>query len=92
MTKFLTEFEYSSFHVSILFIDNKSEIEVSKNPEHHRHMKHLDLWHYWLKNVVQESLITPAYVSSYQNVADLFIKPVQSQVIKFSVPKLGLTP
>ena len=38
MTKFLTEFEYSSFYVSTLFIDNKSEIEVSKNPEHHRHI------------------------------------------------------
>jgi len=43
MTIVLTEFEYSSFHVSTLFIDNKSEIEVSKNPEHHGHMKHLDL-------------------------------------------------
>ena len=39
----LTEFGYFSFHASIFFIDNKFGIEVSKNLEHHKCMKHLDL-------------------------------------------------
>jgi len=55
-------------------------------------MKHLDLWHYWLKDAVQDSLITPVYVPLCENVADLFTKAVQPQVIEFSVPKLGLIP
>ena len=29
-------------------IDNQSAIRVSKNPEHHGRMKHLDLHFYWL--------------------------------------------
>jgi len=92
MRNTLTEFRYSPSHVSILFINNKSGIEISKNPEHHGCMKHLDLWHYWLKDAVQGSLITSVYALSCQNVVDLFTKAVQPQVIKFAVPKLGLTP
>jgi len=39
----LTEFSYLPSYLSTLFIDNKSGIDMSKNPEHHRQMKHLDL-------------------------------------------------
>ena len=51
-----------------------------------------DLQHYWLRNAVQDLVITPAYVSLSQTVADLFTKAVQPQVVAFAVPKLGLTP
>ena len=87
----MTEFEYPLSCTLILFIDNKSGIEVTKNLEHHRHMKHLDLWHYWLRNAVQDLVITPVDVSSLQNVANLFTKAVQPQVVTFAVPRLGLT-
>jgi len=84
MRNILTEFGYPHS------IDNKSGINVSKNPEHHGQMKHLDLQLYWLRDVVQESLISPVYVPTCQNVADLFTKIVQPQVIEFVVPELGL--
>jgi len=51
-----------------------------------------DLQHYWLRNAVQYLVITTAYVSLSQTVADLFTKAVQPQVVAFAVPKLGLTP
>ena len=47
---------------------------------------------YWLRDAVQESLISPVYVPTQQNIADLFTKAVQPQVIQFAVPKLGLRP
>jgi len=43
MRNILTEFEYSFLHTSTLFINKKSVIEVIKNTEHHKCMKHLDL-------------------------------------------------
>ena len=80
MRNILTEFRYSPSHVSTLFINNKSGIEISKNPEYHGYMKHLDLWYYWLKDAVQDSLITSVYVPSCQNVVDLFTEAIQLQV------------
>jgi hypothetical protein len=91
MRAILTEFGYPSSIPSTLFIDNKSGIDVSKNPEHHGRMKHLDLRFYWLRDAVQASLITPVYVPTKQNVADLFTKAVQPQVVEYAVPRLGLT-
>ena len=92
MRNILTKFGYLPSYSSTLFIDNKFGIDVSKNPEHHGQMKHLDLRLYWLRDTVQESLISPVYVPTQQNIADLFTKAVQPQVIQFAIPKLGLRP
>ena len=46
--------------------------EVSKNPEHHGCIKHLDLQNYWIKDAVQDLLIISVYVPACQNVTDLF--------------------
>jgi len=52
MRNILTGFKYPLLYALILFINKKSEIEAIKNPEHHRHIKYLDLWYYWLRNAV----------------------------------------
>jgi hypothetical protein len=39
----LLELGYKPFTLSKLFMDNQSSLTVAKNPEHHGHMKHLDL-------------------------------------------------
>ena len=44
----LSEFGYDAQQTSTLKMDNQSAISVSKNPEHHGRMKHLDLHFYWL--------------------------------------------
>ncbi|KAJ3551307.1 hypothetical protein NP233_g13104 [Leucocoprinus birnbaumii] len=91
MRNILSEFGYPSDYASTLFIDNKSGIDVAKNPEHHGRMKHLDLRFYWLRDAVQSSLIFPVYVPTKQQVADIFTKPVSIQTIDFAVPLMGLS-
>jgi hypothetical protein len=44
----LGELGYGVSGPSPLCMDSHSAIRVSKNPEHHGRMKHLDLAHYWL--------------------------------------------
>ena len=48
MHNLLLELGYPVSGPSSLLIDNQSTIQVSKNPEHHGRMKHLDLAYYWL--------------------------------------------
>ena len=45
--------------LSILHTDNQSVIQVTKNPEHHGCMKHLDLRWFWLRDVVDQGVISP---------------------------------
>ena len=65
-----------------LFMDNKSAVQVAKNPEHHGRMKHLDLAFYWLRDMVNKGSIKPAFVSTLDNPADLLTKALQS--VKFN--------
>jgi hypothetical protein len=54
MRNILCEFGYTIDIPSTLQIDNQSAISVSKNPEHHGRMKHLDLRFYWLQDAVND--------------------------------------
>ncbi len=62
MRNLLREFGYPISTPSILHMDNQSAISVSKNPEHHGRMKHLDLRFYWLRDAVNDKMITPSFV------------------------------
>ncbi len=53
----LTEFGYKVSSASKLRIDNLSALSVAKDPEHHGHMKHLDLRFYWLWDKVAKGCI-----------------------------------
>src|SRR5882757_5305471 len=64
MRKFMTELGYPQHAPSLLLMDNQSAISVSKNPEHHGRMKHLDLRFYWLRDVVEAGTIDPSFVST----------------------------
>ena len=47
-----------------LHLDNQSALAVTRNPEHHGRMKHLDLRYYWLRDAVKAGLIDVRYIST----------------------------
>ena len=54
------------------------------NPEHHKHMKHLDLRTFWLRHAVEEGHITPFHVPTSEMPADLLTKPLsRDKIAKF---------
>ena len=60
MRNVLKEFGFLVTSPSTLFIDNQSAISVSKNPEHHGRMKHLDL-RYYCAQMVADILTKPLH-------------------------------
>ena len=69
--QFLTELGVTLNSPSTLQIDNQSAIAISKNPEHHRRMKHLDLCFFWLRDEVEKGAITPTIIPTTEMAADL---------------------
>ena len=55
---------------------------VSKNPEHHGRMKHLDLRYYWPRDVVERKVISPVYVPTSQTPADLLTKALPRALVE----------
>ena len=90
MRNILQEFGHSVIGPSILHIDNQSAISVSKNPEHHGRMKHLDLRFYWLRDAVSFKRISPSYIPTAEQVADILTKPLSPSKIQFCREQMGL--
>ena len=90
MRQFMGELGYDVSVPSLLRMDNQSAIAVSKNPEHHSKMKHLSLRLFWLRDVVQEGLITPTFVSTQEMAADIFTKALDRFKVKKCAEMLGL--
>jgi hypothetical protein len=87
----LTEFEYTVDTPSILRIDNQSALTVSKNPEHHGRMKHLDLHYFWLRESVELGKITPEYIPTSEMPADLLTKALPRASVEKFREMMGLT-
>ena len=60
-----------------LSLDNKAAIDSSYNPENHSRTKHIDRRHYFIRELVELNQIVVPYVSSVDNLADFFTKPIK---------------
>ena len=90
MRQLLGEFGMRVSGVSELRVDNQSAISVTRNPEHHGRMKHLDLRYYWLRDVVETGAISPVFVPTHMQVADIFTKALPRADIECSSRHAGL--
>jgi hypothetical protein len=90
MRQFLGELGYPQHGASILRMDNQSAISVSKNPEHHGRMKHLDLRWYWLRDVVDAGTLDPAFIPTAEMPADILTKPLMRAQVEKCRKLMGL--
>ncbi|GBE78927.1 predicted protein [Sparassis crispa] len=90
MRNLLTELGYTVSKASTLYMDNQSAISVSKNPEHHGRMKHLDLRFFWLRDTVEAGRIAPVYIPTAEMIADILTKPLPAAKIIYCREMMGL--
>ena len=56
-----------------ILVDNKSALELTRNPVHHSRSKHIDTRHHFIRDCI-EGLIKLKYVRTEDQLADLFTK------------------
>ncbi|GLB42956.1 putative reverse transcriptase (RNA-dependent DNA polymerase) [Lyophyllum shimeji] len=84
------EIGYAAPTPSKLFTDNMSAMQVSKNPEHHGRMKHLDLCWYWLREQVGKKKIAPLHLPTEEMPADLLTKALPKPKVEKFRRMIGL--
>ncbi|HEY9818644.1 MAG TPA: reverse transcriptase domain-containing protein [Candidatus Obscuribacterales bacterium] len=62
--------------------DNQGAIAVAKNPEFHKRTKHISVKYHAIRERTVLGQITPTYIETSQNRADVFTKPVPPVTIQ----------
>jgi hypothetical protein len=62
-----------------LLCDNESAICMADNPVEHSRTKHIDIQYHFLRDHQQKGDIEIAYVSTHNQIADIFTKPLDEK-------------
>jgi hypothetical protein len=73
-----------------LMCDNQSTIMVSKDSAEHKMMKHVDLRYKWIQERVNAGDFKVDYVSTKEQIADIFTKALDKQPFEYLRSRCGL--
>ena len=76
----------------VMFCDNTSAINISKNPVMHSKTKHIAIKYHFVRELVQDKEIRLEYVHSNEQIADIFTKPLPKDAFLYLRGKLGVIP
>ena len=76
----------------ILYCDNTSAINISKNPMMHPKIKHIVIKYHYVRELVQDKQVRMEYVSSKEQIVDIFTKALPKDAFEYLRGKLGLIP
>jgi hypothetical protein len=76
MHSWLREVEIEHVVPGVIRCDNRSAIALTKNTKDHGKVKHIDIHHHYIRELLQSGAILLEQISSSDNSADLFTKPL----------------
>ena len=89
MQKLLHDYGIRQEYLTI-YCDNTSVINISKNPVQHSRTKHIEIWHHFIKELVEDGTLTLKFIHTDDQKADLFTKPLDSKSLEFLRQNIGV--
>ncbi|KAK2358620.1 gag-protease polyprotein [Trifolium repens] len=89
MKQMLSEYNVEQ-DVLTLYCDNMSAINISKNPIQHSRTKHIDIRHHFIKDLVEDKVVTLEHVATENQLADIFTKALDASKFETLRGKLGI--
>jgi hypothetical protein len=88
LCRVMGELGFEQVGATNLAVNNEGAIALSENPQAHPHTKHIRLRY---RQYVQEGVIKPHYVSTHDNIADIFTKNLPKDKFLELRRAMGLT-
>ena len=76
----------------VIYCDNTSAINISKNPMIHTKTKQITIKYHFLRELVQEKKVTLKYVNTKEQITGIFTKPLPKDAFLYLRGKLGSFP
>jgi len=73
-----------------IFCDNNAAISLSKNPILHSRAKHIEIKHHFIRDHVPKGTIDLQFVSTDEQLADIFTKPLIEERFNYLRELLGM--
>lgn len=66
----------------VIFSDSQSVMFLSRNQTYHERTNHIDVWLYFIKEIIIDGKIKLEKIASKNNVADVVTKSVQVKILE----------
>ena len=73
-----------------LLADNQSSMRLSKNAEFHSRTKHIDVQYHYIREAIEDGLVTVSYIPTNEMAADSLTKPLPREQFLSGLSQLGL--
>jgi hypothetical protein len=88
--KILTDlFDYEMDPMTIHY-ENQSCVKLFEKPMFHEKSKHIEIKYHYIKYMVQMKTIHVQYLSTHEQIADIFSKPLAKTKFEYFCERLGL--
>ena len=66
----------------VVYCDNSSAIDISKNPVQHSKTKHIEIRYHFIRDLVERNIVTLEYIPIERQNADIFTKSLDRSKFK----------
>ena len=75
---------------TVIFFDNRSCINLTKNPIFHNQSKHIEIRYHFIRDCVQQGAVKLEYISTDEQVADILTKSLPRGKHVYFRDKMGV--
>ena len=75
MKKLLSDYGIAQ-DTMVVYCDNSSAIDISKNPIQHSETKHIEIRYHFIRDLVERKIMALEYISTERQNVDIFTKPL----------------